>query len=182
MNTSLLCHDCCSPMRVGRSLDQLCLKQGFMTNRDDAKQSIYLLSFYIKSLPLIPGFLSSQFQMVPHMKKELGFTKLTERIIGYAISVHKKLGPGFLEKIYEHALCLELDHQGIPYQRQVGVPILYRSKPCGLHRLERLLTTKSLSNSKQAKHSKTFTLPLSYPTSKPPTYRLHYGLILRNPP
>ena len=49
------------------------------------------------------------------MKKELAHIKLTEKVIGCAISVHRDLGPGFLEKIYEHALCVELEQQGISY-------------------------------------------------------------------
>ncbi len=49
------------------------------------------------------------------MKKELAHIKLTEKVIGCAISIHRDLGPGFLEKIYEHALCVELEQQGISY-------------------------------------------------------------------
>ncbi len=50
---------------------------------------------------------------------------LTERIIGAAIEVHKELGPGLLESIYEEALCYEFELQGIRFERQVtgfGLP------------------------------------------------------------
>ena len=47
---------------------------------------------------------------------------LTSRIIGCAIEVHRTLGPGLLEAIYETALCIELDQVGIPYMRQMRVP------------------------------------------------------------
>ena len=85
------------------------------------------------------------------MKKELSFNKLTERIIGYAISVHKELGPGFLEKIYEHALCLELGHHGASYRRQVSLPITYRARPCGLHRLDLIIENKVIVELKATK-------------------------------
>ena len=64
---------------------------------------------------------------------------LTGRIIGAAITVHKELGPGFLESVYEEALALELSHQGIDYERQKAVGILYRNRLVGEHRLDFLV-------------------------------------------
>ena len=64
---------------------------------------------------------------------------LTERIIGAAIEVHKILGPGLLEGIYEEALCLELDHRGIPFQRQVEVAVRYKDKIIKGQRLDLLV-------------------------------------------
>ena len=46
-------------------------------------------------------------------------------IVDAAYQVHKKLGPGLLEKIYETCFCHELDKKGFSYQRQVNVPIEY---------------------------------------------------------
>lgn len=51
---------------------------------------------------------------------------LTERIIGAAIEVHRILGPGLLESIYEEALCIEFDLRGIPYERQKPIDINYK--------------------------------------------------------
>jgi GxxExxY protein len=51
---------------------------------------------------------------------------LTERIIGAAIEVHRTLGPGLLESVYEEALCHEFQLQGIPFQRQVEVDVVYK--------------------------------------------------------
>jgi GxxExxY protein len=52
--------------------------------------------------------------------------ELTEKIIGAAIEVHKTLGPGLLESIYEEALCHELGLRGVDFQRQVAVDISYK--------------------------------------------------------
>lgn len=54
---------------------------------------------------------------------------LTGRVIGAAIEVHRALGPGLLESIYEEALCYELELQNIPFQRQVPVNIVYKQHP-----------------------------------------------------
>jgi GxxExxY protein len=53
---------------------------------------------------------------------------VTERIIGAAIEVHRELGKGLLESIYEEALCHEFELQGIKYQRQLPVGITYKGK------------------------------------------------------
>lgn len=51
---------------------------------------------------------------------------LTESIIGAAIEVHRELGPGLLESIYEQALCIELGLRGISFRRQAEVDVLYK--------------------------------------------------------
>ena len=51
---------------------------------------------------------------------------LTERVIGLAIAVHRELGPGLLESAYEECLSFELKHAGIPYARQVPLPVVYK--------------------------------------------------------
>ena len=64
---------------------------------------------------------------------------ITEKIIGAAIEVHRQLGPGLLESIYESALCVELDLQGIKYMRQVVLPILYKNHSLGDYRIDLLV-------------------------------------------
>lgn len=54
--------------------------------------------------------------------------ELTEMIIGAAIEVHRELGPGLLETIYEEALCHEFELQGIPYKRQVPLGAKWLSR------------------------------------------------------
>ena len=50
---------------------------------------------------------------------------LTEKIIGCAINVHRKLGPGFLESVYKAALAHELTKLGIPFEREKGLSVRY---------------------------------------------------------
>jgi GxxExxY protein len=52
--------------------------------------------------------------------------KITEKIIGCAIEVHKVLGPGLLESAYEECLCYELFQLGLKFERQVDLPIVYK--------------------------------------------------------
>jgi GxxExxY protein len=65
--------------------------------------------------------------------------ELTGEIIGAAIEVHRTLGPGFLESIYENALAVELDRRGISFSRQLEVPVFYRGVEVGRHRLDLLV-------------------------------------------
>jgi GxxExxY protein len=51
---------------------------------------------------------------------------LTGQLIGSAIEVHKALGPGLLESVYEECLCHEFDLRGIPYKRQHAIPVQYK--------------------------------------------------------
>jgi GxxExxY protein len=70
---------------------------------------------------------------------ELGHKELSSRVIEAAIEVHKALGPGFLESFYEEALCIELAHRGIRFERQKPVVIAYRGVPVGEHRVDLLI-------------------------------------------
>lgn len=65
---------------------------------------------------------------------------LSKQIIGAAIEVHRLLGPGLLESAYEECLCREFDLRGIPFQRQVPLPVEYKglSLECG-YRLDLLV-------------------------------------------
>ena len=54
------------------------------------------------------------------------FNGLTEAIIGAAMEVHRALGPGLLESTYEMCLCRELNLRGIPFERQVSIPVEYK--------------------------------------------------------
>jgi GxxExxY protein len=60
-------------------------------------------------------------------------------VIGAAIEVHQLLGPGFLESLYEEALCVELSLRGIRFARQVRVGVAYKEKTVGEARLDLLV-------------------------------------------
>jgi GxxExxY protein len=51
-----------------------------------------------------------------------------------AIKVHRHLGPGLLESIYESALCIELTSERLPFKRQIGVPLYYKGTLLSEHR------------------------------------------------
>jgi GxxExxY protein len=74
--------------------------------------------------------------------QSLLYIDLSRAVIGAAIEVHKKLGPGFLESIYERALGLELSSRGIPFERQPEFTVLYNGMPVGKHRLDLLVDGK----------------------------------------
>ena len=54
--------------------------------------------------------------------------KLSHEVLGAAIEVHKELGPGLLESVYEEALVVELFNRGINVARQKEVPVIYKGK------------------------------------------------------
>ena len=53
--------------------------------------------------------------------------EISYQIIGAAIELHKTLGPGLLESVYEEALALELEERGLSVQSQLAVPMKYKS-------------------------------------------------------
>ena len=57
---------------------------------------------------------------------------LTHKVIGCAYKVHNVLGPGFLERVYENALKVELDKLGIEARQQSKLPVWYEGQPVGV--------------------------------------------------
>jgi GxxExxY protein len=64
---------------------------------------------------------------------------LSRNVIGAAIGVHKALGPGLLESLYEEALCVELELRGIPFARQVACNVTYKDHSLGDARIDLLV-------------------------------------------
>jgi len=65
--------------------------------------------------------------------------QITEQIIGAAIEVHKELGPGLLEGLYEKALCAELSQRGVDFEAQKALAVSYKGKTLGVQRLDLLV-------------------------------------------
>ena len=64
---------------------------------------------------------------------------ITERIIKCAIEVHKQLGPGLLESIYENAMTIECELNGLRYKQQPKIPAMYKGRKLGEYRLDLLI-------------------------------------------
>ena len=70
------------------------------------------------------------------------YADLTERIMGCAVKVHRTLGPGFLESVYENALAVECRSAGMLFQRQLEIKLVYAGEVVGVHRLDMLVDDK----------------------------------------
>ncbi len=67
------------------------------------------------------------------------YSELTSKIIGCAMTVHKALGNGFQEVIYQRALAIEMGLAGIEYHREFDMPIFYREEQIGTRRVDFLV-------------------------------------------
>ena len=65
--------------------------------------------------------------------------RLSNEVIGAAISVHRHLGPGYVEAAYRESLSAELSLRGIPFQREVGLEVFFKGMKVCTHRLDFLI-------------------------------------------
>ncbi len=77
---------------------------------------------------------------------------ITDIVIGSAIEVHKNLGPGLLESIYENALCFELTEQGVKYKQQVQIPVVYKGVSLGDYHIDLLVENEIIVELKAVNH------------------------------
>ncbi len=64
------------------------------------------------------------------------FEALSGRVLGAAVDVHKSLGPGFLESIYQRAMEVALSNRAVPFERQKEIRIAFEGVEVGFHRLD----------------------------------------------
>lgn len=76
------------------------------------------------------------------IKKEYKYSELTGLVIGCAMEVHKQLGNGFKEVIYQRALVIELKAKSIPFNREYEMPIYYKGQQIGKRRVDFLVDEK----------------------------------------
>lgn len=104
------------------------------------------------------------------------YRALTGKIIGCAMQVHRVLGSGFQEVIYQRALAIELDQCGVSAQRELEMPIYYRQREIGSRRVDFLVAEavlvelKALSTLNQTHHAQI----INYLEA----YRLPIGLLI----
>ena len=80
------------------------------------------VAWQAQSLPRKAGTQRMNMDFVPLSERE---ESIARKIVDTAYTVHKAIGPGLLEKVYEVCFCHELSKRGLKHQRQVDIPIVY---------------------------------------------------------
>jgi len=81
----------------------------------------------------------------PYVKTEYSLSDVTARIIGSAQEVHRTLGPGFEEVIYQRALALELPAHELEFSREVWIDVCYKGANVGKKRVDFVIGTSALA-------------------------------------
>lgn len=77
--------------------------------------------------------------MITMINEQYKYSELTSKIIGCAMTVHKMLGNGFQEVIYQRALAIEMNLAGVVFSREFEMPIFYRDEQIGNRRVDFLV-------------------------------------------
>lgn len=109
------------------------------------------------------------------MKEEIN-DDLTYKIIGCAMKVHAILGNGFQEVIYQRALKIEMEKQGLRFQRELKMPLFYDNQPIGSRRVDFLVENQAVVELKAVMQLETVHLAqgLNYLVA----YKVDKGLLL----
>lgn len=78
-------------------------------------------------------------EIMDRLEPDTRLDELAHCVIGAAIEVHRCLGPGYLESVYEEALCYELGDQGVPFARQAKTSVHYKNHAVGENRVDLLI-------------------------------------------
>jgi GxxExxY protein len=84
------------------------------------------------------------------MMVELLYGELSYLVVGAALEVHKVLGPGFLEVVYQHALAHELALRNVPFEQQVALLVMYKDQRAGDYRADFVVDGKMILEIKAA--------------------------------
>jgi GxxExxY protein len=107
---------------------------------------------------------------------EYKFADITGKVIGAAMKVHSTLGNGFQEVIYQRALTIEMEKQGIAFQRELEKPIFYEDQEIGTRRVDFLVEGKVMVELKAV--SKLEDVHLAQAINYLEAYKLEVGLLL----
>lgn len=77
--------------------------------------------------------------LITMINEQYKYSELTSKIIGCAMTVHKTLGNGFQEVIYQRALAIEMQLAGVEFSREFEMPIFYREEQIGTRRVDFLV-------------------------------------------
>ena len=104
------------------------------------------------------------------------FDELSRDVIGAALAVHRELGPGFLEVVYDAAMRVSLTHRGVPFEAQVPVDISFEGEFVGRARIDLIAGQHIVLELKAVErlHDIHFAQLKSYLRAT----RLHVGLLL----
>src|ERR1700733_6157683 len=102
------------------------------------------------------------------------YSELTAKIIGCAMTVHRALGTGFQEVIYQRALEIELQVEGIKFDREFEMPIFYREQLIGTRRVDFLIEDTVSLELKAVKEDVHFAQAINYLEA----YNLEVGLLI----
>ena len=91
------------------------------------------------------------FQALEREKETHQFEDLSRKIIGAALEVHRELGPGFLENIYEEALKVDFSEHDLKFEAQKEIKIEYLGVVVGVHRLDLLVENQIILELKAVK-------------------------------
>jgi GxxExxY protein len=119
----------------------------------------------------------------PHQPIPDSLNLLSGRVIGCGIEVHRRLGPGLLEHVYDRAMCVELAHCGLKFLRQVATPMVYRDVVVAEFRLDLLVEGELVVEIKsvQTPRRRVRLAGPHLPESHQPTTRLDPQLQLLDP-
>lgn len=110
------------------------------------------------------------------IKKEYPESELTGKIIGCAMEVHKHLGSGFQEVVYQRALSIELNMQGIEHIREQEMPLKYKGYDIGTRRVDFFVENKIMVEIKAVKELED--VHLAQAINYLEAYRMEIGLLI----